>query len=342
MKLLTVLLYPFAVLYNAVTSIRNRLYDLGLKPAARFDIPVICVGNLAVGGTGKTPMTEHLIRLLSPQHVIATLSRGYKRKTKGFRVAGPEDSAITLGDEPFQFYNKFGEKVIVAVGEERAMAIPLMIDLNPDVQVILLDDAFQHRKVSPSFQVLLTDYSSPFYTDFLLPAGRLRESRKNARRADVIVVSKCPVELGEESMMGIEAAIRRYAEKPVFFSSIRYGELVAVNKKNFVADQVILVTGIADATSLKAHITANYKLVRHFDFADHHSYTAADMKLIDQEARAQKAAVITTEKDAVKLNAAHFREFFSETAFFYLPIEVEFLKNGKDFDEMIINAVKNA
>jgi tetraacyldisaccharide 4'-kinase len=342
LNLLTVALYPFAILYDLVTSARNRLYDLGLKPSAQFALPVISVGNLVVGGAGKTPMIEHLVRLLDTEHSVATLSRGYKRSTTGFRVAEVKDSAKTLGDEPFQIYKKYGKKVTVAVGEERAMAIPKMLDLHPEIQVILMDDAFQHRKVKPAFQILLTDHKSPFYNDFLLPAGRLRESRKNAARADVIVVSKCPSAMQEDEMMSIEASIRKYSDKPVFFSAIRYGDLVPVNGKPLENDHVVLLTGIANSGPLHSFISTNYKLARHFNFPDHHAYTTSDLKQIAETAHAHRAALITTEKDAAKIDSDQFLPFLSAIPAFYLPIEVEFLKNGKDFDEMVLNAVKNA
>ena len=192
MILLRILLFPFSWLYYLITQIRNRLYDRGLKPSVKFELPVICVGNLTVGGTGKTPMIEHLIRLLQNRFKVATLSRGYGRATKGIRIAGPSENASTIGDEPFQFYTKFGKRITVAVGEERALAIPTILQECSDTQIILLDDGFQHRKVSPGFSILLTDYHRPFYNDFLLPSGRLRESRWGAERADVIVVTKCP------------------------------------------------------------------------------------------------------------------------------------------------------
>ena len=342
MNLFTILVYPLAILYDLVTRVRNRMYDLGLKPSVKFDIPVVSVGNLAVGGTGKTPMIEHLIRLLSPQYGVATLSRGYKRQTRGFRIAQPKDSALTLGDEPYQFYKKFRDKIVVAVGEERAIAIPLILDHQPETQIILLDDAYQHRRVKPSFQMVLTDHKAPFYKDFLLPAGRLRESRKNANRADAIVVSKCPSTMMEEEMIEIEASIRKYSDKPVFFSTIRYGELEPINGKVFTTDQVVLVTGIAHAESLQAYVASTYKLVKHFDFSDHHYYSAEDLEQITAIAREHHAAIITTEKDATKIDSVNLRPFLGDTPFFCLPIEIEFLKNGEDFDAMILNAVKNA
>jgi tetraacyldisaccharide 4'-kinase len=340
---LRLLLFPFAILYNIVTSVRNRLYDQGLKPSASFEIPVIGVGNIAVGGTGKTPMIEYLVRLLKPNYKIATLSRGYGRATKGFRVVKSHDNAITVGDEPFQFYKKFHPAVNVAVGEERALAIPMILDEHADTKVILLDDSFQHRKVKPSFQILLTDYSNLFYNDLLLPAGRLRESKYNVNRADVIVVTKCPLDLGEDERLEIEASIRDLTSKPVFFATIRYGNLISIGPAALhLPDSVILMTAIANAKPIEDFVSHNFKLLRSITFADHYFYKERDLAMITTLARQNKAAIITTEKDAAKIDTPAFKVFLSQTPFFYLPMEIEFLKNGKDFDEMVLNAVENA
>lgn len=339
MSILTPLLFPFAVLYDAVTSIRNQLYETGLRPSARFDIPLVSVGNLSVGGTGKTPMIEYLVRLLADQHRLATLSRGYGRKAKGVRIAKQDDSAETIGDEPLQFYRKFNDKIVVAVGEERAFAIPHIISEHPDVNLILLDDAFQHRRVKPDFQILLTDYNNLFTRDFLLPAGRLRESKRGASRADVIVVTKCPASISEDEMIAIESGIRRYSNKAVFFSGICYGHLLPVTDgAPYKPEKIILVSGIANATPLKVYLERHYELVRHFSFADHHHYSSQDIKAITEAAANAGAVVVTTEKDMVKLNPGAFRN--ASTDLLYLPIEIEFLKNGKEFDELVLNAVR--
>ena len=342
MSVFRLILFPFAVVYDIVTSIRNRLYDQGLKPTASFELPVISVGNLTVGGTGKTPMTEHLIRILQPTYSVATLSRGYGRDTRGIRIANDQDSARTIGDEPQQFYKKFKGRVIVAVGEERALAIPYIIHEHPDVNVILLDDAFQHRQVRASFQILLTDYNNPFYNDYLLPAGRLRESRNNAGRADVIVVTKCPPEISEEKMMEVEAEIEKYSNKPIFFTTLHYGEPISISPGTIAGERFVLISGISNHRPLEDYVKNNFTLVKHFVFNDHHNYTTEELATICEYAKVHQASVLTTEKDAAKLDSAQFSAFLSRIPFFYLPIEIEFLKSGKDFDEMVLNAANRA
>lgn len=340
MKVSAFILYPFSIVFDAVTSIRNRLYDTGMRPSAKFEVPVIGVGNLSVGGTGKTPMIEYLIRLLGHEFRIATLSRGYARKTKGIIIASEKESANTIGDEPMQFYKKFGKKVVVAVGEERVMAIPYVLDQHPDVDLILLDDAFQHRRVQPAFQVLLTAYSNLFINDHLLPSGRLRESKRGASRADVIVVTKCPATISDDEMIAIESSIRRYSRKAVFFTKICYGNVLPFTSVSpYKPDKVVLVTGIADPRPMEEYLRANYEVVRTFDFPDHHAYSAKELNTLCEVAASERAAVITTEKDLVKMDVEVFR---SKSVFlYYLPIEIEFLKDGKEFDEMVLNAVKS-
>ena len=338
MNLLTPLLLPFSILYGAVAAARNRLYDKGLRPSVSFDVAVIGVGNLSAGGTGKTPMIEYLIRLLGSEYKIATLSRGYGRRSKGFRIAGDKDDALTLGDEPFQFYTKFQEKVVVAVGEERAMAIPLILDQYPDTNIILLDDAFQHRSVRPSFQVLLTDYHRLFVHDFLLPAGRLRESRSGADRADCIIVSKCPPHISDDEMISIESAIRKYTDKPVFFTGISYRGILPVSGKSpYKPEKVIIVSGIANPKPLEDYITSNFAMVRHFAFRDHHIFSSDDVQKICDTAAHSGSAVVTTEKDLARLDPAPFEK--ASVPLYYLPIETEFIKSGKEFDAMVLNAV---
>ncbi|HEX8038897.1 MAG TPA: tetraacyldisaccharide 4'-kinase [Chryseosolibacter sp.] len=340
MKALTPLLLPFAILYDAVTSIRNRLYDAGVKPSVKFDVPVVGVGNLAVGGTGKTPMVEYLIRLLGTEYHIATLSRGYGRRSRGFRVATGKDDALTIGDEPLQLYRKFKDRVVVAVGEERAWAIPQILDRHPETDLILLDDAFQHRKVRPGFQILLTDYHKLFVSDYVLPAGRLRESRKGADRADAVVVTKCPPHITDDEMIAIESSIRRYTRKAVFFTGICYRNILPLTEASpYKPEKLMLLSGIANPKPLKEYLATNFALVRHFSFPDHHPYTAAELESICQAAAGAQAAVVTTEKDMARIDSQVFRA--RGVALYYLPVEIEFLKNGKEFDEMVLNAVRS-
>lgn len=344
MILLRILLFPFAGLYYLITQSRNRMYDRGLKPSVSFDIPVVSVGNITVGGTGKTPMIEHLIRLLQNDFKVATLSRGYGRTTKGIRIANAQENAMTLGDEPFQFYTKFGKRIKVAVGEERALAIPTILLEHPETQIVLLDDAFQHRKVKPGFSILLTDYHRPFYDDFLLPAGRLRESKWNAGRADVVVVTKCPPEMSEDKRIEIEKAIRNYAERPIFFTNIRYGNPSPFSTtKKPIGKQVVLVTGIGNSKPLISYVKQNFTLLKHLKFNDHHIYTERDIEAMTTLGYDNaNLSFLTTEKDKVKLDAPQFQSIISSLSFFYIPIEIDFIKDGKDFDEIVLNNVKRA
>jgi len=338
MSVLKFLLLPFAMLYDVVMDIRNRLYDMKMWPSTSFDIPVISVGNLAVGGTGKTPMTEHLIRLLSPQYKIATLSRGYGRKTKGFRIAGVNDTASTIGDEPYQMYKKFSPTIGVAVGEERVLAIPTILQELPETEIVVLDDAFQHRTVIPGLSILLTEYNRPFFDDHILPYGRLREGPEGARRADAIVVTKCPSHLEEDDMMNMEHSFRKYSDKPVFFSKIRYGEPVSFGVPSKISSKVILLTGIANAQILEEYIISNFTLVKHFSFRDHYVFTPHDLNEVGnmlQKNEGEKISIITTEKDKAKLERDDLKTLISKLPIFYLPIETEFLRNGKDFDALV-------
>lgn len=338
MSVLKLLLWPFAVVYDVVMNIRNKLYDLKLKPSVTFDIPVIGVGNLAVGGTGKTPMVEYLIRLLGSQVKLAALSRGYGRKTKGFLLADSAATAKTIGDEPFQLFTKYGQEVVVAVGEERALAIPQILDQHPEVQVVVLDDAFQHRKVNAGFSILLSEYSKPFYEDHVLPFGRLREGQEGANRADVIVITKCPHTLGENEMMKMMHEVHMFTQKPVFFSTIRYGEPAALFDKTLrLTKEVILLTGIANADPLKAYVIKNFTLVHHMEYRDHHVYTKSDLIKLEELMKKHKGqvSILTTEKDRVKLISKELREQAQLLPIFYLPMEMIFIRNGKDFDVLI-------
>lgn len=339
------LLLPFAILYDAITSIRNKLYDLKLKPSVSFDIPVISVGNLVVGGSGKTPMVEHLIRILQTEFKIATLSRGYGRKTRGFRIATLQDTAATLGDEPLQIFRKFNELIHVVVCEDRAMAIPLLLSEFPETQVVIMDDAFQHRRVVPGFSILLSEYGRPFYNDHVLPYGRLREGPEGASRADMIVITKCPPHLEVEEMMRMEKSIKEFSTKPVFFAKIRYGEPVSFgNSQLKFSTRIILLSAIANDHILEEYIQKNYTLIKHFSFRDHYEYAVSDIQKVQEfynESRNEPICILTTEKDKVKLEREEFKAYISKLPIFYLPIETEFLRNGRDFDTLVLSFIKS-
>ncbi|MBL7850719.1 MAG: tetraacyldisaccharide 4'-kinase [Cyclobacteriaceae bacterium] len=345
MNVLKLLLYPFAAIYNGVMRIRNHLYDSGQKPTFSFETAVISVGNLNVGGSGKTPMVEYLINLLGSRFPTVTLSRGYRRETTGYRIAGSEDTARSIGDEPLQMFRKFGDLVHVAVGEDRVFAIPNILHEFPDTRVLLLDDALQQRSIKPNLSILLTSADRPFYGDYLLPFGRLRESRSGARRADVVVVTKCSEDL-EESVQGeMTKRIRRYAgDKPVYFSKISYGELVPMRKGTPFSGEVILITGIANAGPIESYCAARFSLLHHFRFADHHKYTLANLQELDRFIRRHEKEVVllTTEKDMAKLDCPEFEEFMARWKWFYLPIRQVFLKDGSKFDAMVLDTVQRA
>ena len=343
MKIHEKALYPFSVLYDGITRFRNHLYELEIKKSCSFEPVVINVGNLAVGGTGKTPMIEYLIGLLQERYQLATLSRGYGRRTYGFRLAAPEDTALTLGDEPFQLYQKWKEKVIVAVGERRAMAIPQVLYEHPEVEVFLLDDAYQHRPVRPDLNILLTTWQRPFFRDYVLPAGRLREGRRGAARAHAIVVTKCPGQVTEAELEVYRKETARYAgeEIPVYFSSLAYdhpqpfsGPLTSLPQK------VVLVSGLARADLLEQEVGNKYQLLKHFRYSDHHPYTAEELVQLKAFVQGQPGcALLTTEKDAVKWLKPQFNELLQEIPVFVLPVRHQFLEGKEAFEARVLKTV---
>ncbi|MEP2671402.1 MAG: tetraacyldisaccharide 4'-kinase [Cyclobacteriaceae bacterium] len=346
MSVLSVLLFPFAVIFRIATGIRNHLYSIGHRKSFQFEVPVVNVGNLNIGGSGKTPTIEYLIRLLKNEYAIATLSRGYGRRTRGLRFASAKDNASTLGDEPYQFYRNFKEDVKVVVGEDRAFAIPNILQEYPDTSLILLDDAYQHRSVRPHLNILLTDFEKPFYKDFLLPMGRLREGRKEAQRADIVIVTKCEEVVSEEVQSNIKIEIERYAgNKPVFFSFIQYGSPQPFQQTNVpIAPRVVLLSGIAKPKPLENYVDANFELIKHFEFKDHHLYTLKDITQVKTfvQNQEEKVSILTTEKDMVRLLDPKFGSLLHDLDCFFLPIEMDFVKNGVEFDKLVRNAIEKA
>lgn len=342
MKFLKWLLFPFALLYDVITRLRNHLFNIGHFKSFEFQINVISVGNLSVGGTGKTPMVEYLIRLLAENYQVATLSRGYGRKTRGFRKADLNEAKVSdIGDEPYQYLLKYGDTADVYVGEERAWAIPEILYERPSTEVILLDDAYQHRSVFPSLSIVLTRYDQLFFEDYLLPYGRLREPRSGIDRADIIIVTKCPLEFDRESIIN---RINQYThpQKPIFFSSVKYGELISFKDKSNPAapvKSVVLISGIANADDFEAYCRNKFDLKGHLKFGDHYHYQKADVDKIRSFKADEEIIFVTTEKDFVKLR--EFEKELGDLPFYYLPIEIVFKDNKSEFDELVKKSIKS-
>lgn len=333
MKLFRKLLLPFSLLYLLVTSVRNFLYDKGVFKSYTFPVPVIAVGNLSTGGTGKSPQTEYLIRLLSEQYSVATLSRGYKRKSKGFILADQNSNADVLGDEPYQFYTKF-PSIKVAVDADRKNGIEqLLLEAKPEV--IILDDAYQHRRVKAGFYVLLTAYGDLYADDFLLPTGNLRESRRAAGRANYIVVTKCPSDLSWAEMEKIKKKLKPKKSQKVFFTSIEYDEYVysketAINIDDLSEQPKVLVAGIAKPKPFFGYLMEDYDEV--MAFPDHHNFN--EKEIMDLNIKAVDKRIVTTEKDYVRLV-----DKLPGDRLFYLAIKSRLLNDKRDFDNTILDYV---
>lgn len=346
MTLLQIILLPLSFLYQCITDVRNYIYDKKIRKSFRFNLPVINVGNLTVGGTGKTPHVEYLLRLCLNKNIkISTLSRGYGRKTKGFILADDTATAEKIGDEPLQFYHKFKDKIVVSVGEERTLAIPYLLYEKPDIQAIILDDAFQHRPVDPSFNILLTDYNRLFYKDFTFPAGRLRESRKGAKRADIVIVTKCNDSISVEEKTQITQHIHQYTKEnlAVFFTNFKYDTPQNINNDKFDSQKnTILVSGIAQPKTFEEYAEKYFLIDKHFIFPDHHFYKDKDIELInDYLKKNPDSQILTTEKDFTKLSILQ-EKLNTTQKIFYLPIQVNFLfeNEKKIFDELIIKSLE--
>ena len=343
-----ILLLPISLLYHIVLKIRHKLYDWHILKSQQFEYPIIGVGNLNLGGTGKTPTVEYLIRILSENYRIATLSRGYGRMTKGFQRVDNQSTYETVGDEPLQYFKKFPD-IQVAVDEDRVEGITHLLweQGGEKPHVILLDDAFQHRKIKAGLNILLTEYQHLYCDDFLFPAGTLRDIRSAAKRADVIVVSKSPMELGDTEKQQIINKLKPKETQKVFFSSLEYSPLQPLNEaakqdSTEHVDSVLAFCGIATPKPFVEELRKHYKTVDFLHFADHHAYTENDIKNILKRFKnldGNKKIIVTTEKDATRLtNSPYFCQF--EIAPLYdLPICVRFHEEEK-FNETILNYVR--
>jgi tetraacyldisaccharide 4'-kinase len=319
------LLYPFALIYDKVTRIRNQRFDKGRLKSVSFTVPTVVVGNLNLGGSGKTPMVEHLIEMFEEERHLATLSRGFGRKTKGFLLAGPDLGPKELGDEPYQIFSKFGDKVNVAVGEKRVLAIPEILLAKPQTELIILDDAFQHRYVKGDFYILLTTFQKPFFIDRVLPLGTLRENAEGAQRADLVIVTKTPKSIGKEVKNDYINKIKKYTGAKVIFAGIQYGSPYPINQnQRKLYNKIILVSGIADNKLFIEEAQKKFQVKDIFTFSDHYHYTVKDAEKIRDKVREYgDCMVLTTEKDAVKLKNEAFRIYLSEISIFALPIKVQ-------------------
>lgn len=339
-----VLLYPIALLYGCAVWLRNRLYDSGFIGAAEFDLPVISVGNLQAGGTGKTPMAGYLARLLQAHFPVAVLSRGYRRKTSGFLLAQSHHTATDIGDEPWMLMRKYPE-VQVAVGESREVAIPLLVSARPDIRVVILDDAYQHRSVKPSLSILLTTYDRPFWKDHLLPAGLLREPVKEKRRADILLITKCPDTLSLQEERELVKKAAPLPEQKVFFSKLLYGTPYTMQggeqRPLEKSDAVLLFAGIAQPQSMINYVQPRVSEVFWLPYADHHIYTAEDIRHIaaelDRMPSSGRKRVITTEKDASRLLTLQAALLEAGLPVEVLPVDMAPCgSNAREFDELIL------
>lgn len=351
-KILAALLTPASWLYGAVSGTRNWLFDSNFLKSVEYDIPIIGVGNLTVGGTGKTPHVEYIVSHLSLEYKVAVLSRGYKRKTKGFVLANAKSTPASIGDEPYQIYQKFHGRVIVATCESRRKGIEELLKLFPELQVIVLDDSFQHRWVKPKISILLTDYSRPFYKDKLLPLGRLREAPIQVNRADMVIVTKCPVDLQPIEYRIASKDLDLMKFQKLFFSRYDYGHLQPVFAEDApydVAlhqltrnDSVMILTGIAHPRYFVRYFRQYPFKIKVDHYPDHHDFSKRDIQDIEKKflkMKGERRIIVTTEKDAVRLMHNPYFPKSLKPFTFYLPINVRMVKGVEDHD--LIEEIKN-
>lgn len=337
-------LWPFSLLYGLVMLIRNKLFDWKILPSKRFGVAVIGVGNLSTGGTGKTPHTEYLVNMLHKKRNVAVLSRGYKRDTKGFRSVSATSTAAEVGDEPAQVKRKF-PGVLVVVHERRKKGIEKIIKDYPEVDTIILDDAFQHRYVQPGLKLLLTDYYKPFFDNHVLPMGNLREFKSGARRADAMIITKTPDVFSPLEKRFFEHRLQPYRKTSIFFSSLKYAPPLPVwpltiqpDKRGFKT--IFMLTGIENPDAFQQYLHARCEELRSYRFRDHHQFSSNDLCSVRDDFNAcisRSKAVITTEKDAMRLQSGQAKDILQGIPVYYIPIKVVFHKTGKTtFDAFIL------
>ncbi len=344
LKFFQILSTPLSIIYNLITSIRNYLYDRGFISSFIPEIKTIGVGNLSMGGTGKTPMIEYLIRTLLPTHKIAVLSRGYKRKTKGFILANEQSNSDEIGDELYQIHRKFGKSVYIVADANRQRAIQMLAELPNPPEIILLDDSFQHRKVKPGLNILLTSYSNPYFSDRVFPSGFLRENKSGSQRADSIVVSKCDPNLNVDKIEEFKLKLNALPTQSIGFTTIEYGNCyflkdgseIQLNHKN----SIIVVTGFVQTNTMIDYLVRFTKKMIHLSFKDHHSFTQKDIQLIENKLNDSKSDfILVSEKDAARLYNNQFMKEDIASKILVLPIETNFV-NTVDKDKFNLK-IKN-
>ncbi|MCE5345279.1 MAG: tetraacyldisaccharide 4'-kinase [Bacteroidales bacterium] len=349
-----ILLYPVSLIYGIITGIRNFLYNTGIFSTVEFHLPVICVGNITVGGTGKTPHTEYLAGLLRENFRVATLSRGYKRKTHGFRIASPSSNVSEIGDEPMQISRKYPD-VLVTVDRNRVHGVKMILQEKPDTDVIILDDGFQHRSITPGYSILLSDFERPFTRDHMLPYGNLREHISNMRRADIILITKSPENIPPIQRRLIAKEVDKAPYQNLYFTSLAYKMPVPLfedpGKEKTPLDLsvctdcgIVLITGIANPAPLKEYLQKIAGEIIHLSFPDHYNFKEKDIENILTSYKNLKSPLkylFTTEKDAVRLREfANIAELY-RSVFYYIPVGIKFLHDDKDeFDNLIIDYVR--
>jgi tetraacyldisaccharide 4'-kinase len=350
-----ILLLPFSFIYGFFVFLRNALYNLNILPSKSFQTPIVLVGNLSVGGTGKTPHVEYILKLIHPNFETAMLSRGYKRKTSGFILANEQTTHADIGDEPFQIVKKF-KNIQIACDENRVRGVKKLLKQFPTLQCVVMDDGYQHRSIQAGLSILLTKYNELYVEDFLLPSGNLREHHSNSKRADIIIVTKTPKIFSPLERRIIRSKLNPQPYQKVYFSYNEYGDFIPLKQsvkkkgvaKEFYFDRgykAILISGLANAENFEYFLSQNLNVIKHLSFSDHYDYTIDDAmnirKLFDNIVEENKI-IITTEKDMVKLSQDKFSELFEGLPFFYLPIHVKFHDNDEqEFNNQIINYVRN-
>ncbi len=350
------LLFPFTLIYASILSIRNLMFDWGFLKSSSFNLPIISVGNISVGGTGKTPHTEYLIKLLQNKYKLASLSRGYKRKSEGFLLADENSNSLDLGDEPMQMNRKFPD-LSVAVDADRVNGVQQLLanEKGLNLDCILLDDAYQHRYIKPGLSVLLIDYNRPISHDFVMPMGRLRETASGKKRADIIIMSKCPTDLNKSETEKLKKSIKPLPHQELYFTTLDYAPIepvftsskkfLSLNNSNSESLGILLVTGIANPRPLRKYLNTFCSELNELQFPDHYTFKDKDIKQIEKAFNALKfdnKIIITTEKDAIRFLDMKIESDILEKNMAYIPLQIKFLHKTKDqFDKHIHGFVES-